>query len=324
MTTNRAGTSRALPVAATELGLTAEPLVAAKREPLHAHLRAAVDTQLRVLLARQEGLRAGDDPEDVHQLRVAARRLRAILREQGNSLGEAASELRAELRWLASSFGELRDLDVLIEGLTEDAALLPEADQAAFFPVLEAFRAHRKEARKLAMRTLRTARYRKLLQRLADAVLTEEPAAAARPATSAVGQAAGPKQLISRPYRKMRKDVARASDPPTDAELHELRIRGKRLRYSAEFSAPRGAKQTDRTKQLIKATKRLQTVLGTHNDLVIAEERLRELLGAESLDTEAILAAGRLLERRSVQIEDCRLRWRKEWAVVDKHARALL
>lgn len=313
-------TSRALPTTAAQLGLGLEPVTARPGDPIETHLRATIDAQLRVILTHQEGLRAGDDPEDVHQLRVAVRRLRAILREEGTVLGEVSTTLRAELKWLASAFGEVRDLDVLIENLIADAAELPEPDREAFDAVVSAFRARRSEARKQAMRVLRTARYRKLLQSLADTVhFSGTTTADARPERGAT-----PAELIRKPYRKMRGDVAKIGDPPTDDELHDLRIRGKRLRYSAEFSTPKGSKQAKRTQSLIKATKRLQTVLGDHNDLVVAEQRLRELLTEESLPSDALLAAGRLIERRAAQREQHRIQWRRAWNTVDKRASTLL
>ncbi|MQA10460.1 MAG: CHAD domain-containing protein [Pseudonocardiaceae bacterium] len=312
-------TNRALPTTAAQLGLGIEPLVARKNDPLVTHLRAAIDGQLRVIIERQQGLRSVDEPEDVHQLRVAVRRLRAILREEGAVLGEVASSLRDELKWLATAFGEVRDLDVLIEGLTNDAAALPEPDREAFDAVLAAFAARRSEARKVAMRTLRTARYRKLLQALADTLQITGHTGDGAPERSAA-----PGELIRKPYRKLRKDIAKIGEVPTDDELHDLRIRGKRLRYSAEFCRPRNGKQAKRTQKLIKATKRMQTVLGDHNDSVVAEQRLRHLLAEEQLDTPAMLAAGRLIERHAEQRARHRVQWRREWANVDKRARALL
>lgn len=97
-------------------------------------------------------------------------------------------------------------------------------------------------------------RYRRLLDTLAT--------------TEATPRAAGGSLAeIVKPFRKLRKAVAAAGPDPADEVLHELRIRGKKLRYAAELA---GGKPVRR---LVKATKRLQDVLGEHQDACVAEQR---------------------------------------------------
>ncbi|MCI0546219.1 MAG: CHAD domain-containing protein, partial [Candidatus Rokubacteria bacterium] len=78
------------------------------------HVLAAMRAQVDVIQARARRARAGRDPEDLHQMRVAVRRLRAILRA-GRPLFERrwVDGLRRELDWLGTALGEVRDLDIL-------------------------------------------------------------------------------------------------------------------------------------------------------------------------------------------------------------------
>ena len=66
----------------------------------------------------------------------------------------------------------------------------------------------------------------------------------------------------------------------------------------------------------MKAAKRLQDVLGEHQDAVVAEERLRELAAAAS--RRVALAAGRLIERQRYRRREARRDWRKAWKQLAK------
>ena len=77
-------------------------------------------------------MRRGGDPEDVHQARVATRRLRSDLRTFGDFVYEEwATSLRAELRWLGAELGEVRDAEVLLARLRADITQLPSPEQDA-------------------------------------------------------------------------------------------------------------------------------------------------------------------------------------------------
>ena len=79
-----------------------------------ATLAAELKRQYERLLAHDPGTRLGTDPEELHQFRVATRRLRAFLRAGRELLDPAWAEtLRTELRWLGGELGPSRDLDVL-------------------------------------------------------------------------------------------------------------------------------------------------------------------------------------------------------------------
>src|SRR4029453_8331701 len=103
--------------------LAAPPPRAAKRgTPPGVALGLARGEQVRRPLLHDPGVRLGSDPEELHQMRVATRRLRAFLRAGRDLLDRSWSEpLRDELGWLGRALGPPRDLDVLIERLADDA-----------------------------------------------------------------------------------------------------------------------------------------------------------------------------------------------------------
>jgi CHAD domain len=101
-------------------------------------LRLFFGEQYARILAHDPGVRIGKNPEELHQLRVATRRLRSVLRTAGRVLEPSWAEaLRDELSWLGGELGPARDADVLLEHLRHEAAALDPADRRAFKPLLD-------------------------------------------------------------------------------------------------------------------------------------------------------------------------------------------
>ncbi len=96
-----------------------------------AALRARLRLQLRDILANDPGTRLGRDPESLHDMRVAVRRSRALLRAGSKLYTDDVSALAEELRWLGERLGAVRDLDVLLERLRSDVEGLDADDRAA-------------------------------------------------------------------------------------------------------------------------------------------------------------------------------------------------
>src|SRR5262249_24679688 len=101
-----------------------------------------------------------------------------------------------------------------------------------------------------------------------------------------------------------------------DQELHKLRIKLKRARYAAELSAP--GKQG---KRFLDDAKELQTLLGEHQDAVVAETRLRELVSG--LDSAAAFVAGRMVERQRLRREQVKERLPEAWKRLRKSGRGI-
>ncbi|WP_216214191.1 CHAD domain-containing protein [Amycolatopsis aidingensis] len=317
-------TPEAPSVTPAELGLPDQPASAGPQDSPAAHVRAKVDAQLRALLRYEPGTRSGVDPEDLHQMRVALRRMRSVLKLSGQQLGPDAERVRGELGWLGGALGEVRDFDVLIEHLREVVRDFDEQDQPAAEELIGVFAGQRGRAKGKLTRALNSKRYQQLLR--------DTAALATGSAGVPDGEQAKEVQLpkgtalvgsLRKPYRRFRKAVrALPADPPDD-ELHELRIHGKRLRYAAELARPAaGKKDAKRIKKLIGATKELQTVLGEHQDAVVAAERVRALV--DTHEGGVAFIAGRIVERELARRAEARQSWRGIVKDIDSAARDLL
>jgi CHAD domain-containing protein len=270
-------------------------------------VRARIEEQYGQILRHDPGVRVGDDPEDVHDLRVAVRRLRALLRAADSLLVPEWSEpLRNELKWLGGELGAVRDLDVLLEHLRAEAAEL-DGDERAFAEVLQRLEADRVEARERALVALRSDRYAELLNSL--------EAAANAPQARALD--AKLDELAAREFRRLAKAVDGLGDDASDAELHRVRIKGKRARYAAELAEPVAGKAVTR---FVKRAKGFQDVVGAHQDAAVAEEHLRSL-APQLTSSEAVVAAGRMIERQRSRRREARAKLPKAWARLERSGR---
>lgn len=282
---------RPRPLGPESLGLPAEVRTAERRAGLTAHIRATVDAGLRVLLAEQATAGLADAPESVHQMRVAARRMRVALRMDDGGIGPDAGRLRAELAWLGSLLGGVRDLDVLTDRLSSEGAELPESDLPAFGEVLTMLLAQRTAAADTLVEGLRRQRYRTLLETLAAVAVG--PADAQRPPKAA--------SLLVKPVRAVHLQLAATRRAPTDDGWHELRIRVKRVRYAAELAGQlAGPRRRATITTLARQAKSLQELLGEFQDTVVTEQYLRVLVAdhGDALSPAALLVVGRLVERQ--------------------------
>jgi CHAD domain-containing protein len=239
-----------------------------------ARIRELLTAQLDELESRDP---LADDPEELHKMRVATRRARAIIRAARSIWGDRLDETSNELRWLAGLLGPVRDLDVLIDHLRLEARSL-DGDGTAAEAIVVVFEAERGADRAALAEGLASERYQALLTgfRAALADLPDEEDDL-RP-------------LADKQLRKLRAAARKLPDEPSDEALHALRIRAKRARYTAELA---GGKRRDRRAELLK---QLQDVIGEHQDAVVAEQRLREVARA----TTAVVA-GRLIERERLR-----------------------
>ncbi|MBE9375672.1 CHAD domain-containing protein [Saccharopolyspora sp. HNM0983] len=284
--------------------------------PVAELVRTGLHTRLRAVLAHDPGTRRDSDPEQLHQMRVSVRRMRAMLKSGRPFLDTARSEpLRAELGWLGRALGPVRDLDVLLARLDEQAELLPAAERAAAQDLLGGLRAERERARADLVAALDGERYLRLLQDAADAVR----AGIAAPDSTADG-ARELRRAMRAQLRKVEEQVARLPTDPADEQLHALRIRGKRIRYTAELARPISGKPVRR---LLKKAERFQDVLGAHQDACVTAHRVREQLATAGGDTAAAFAAGRLVERESARRAEQRARWQRSWRELRNAGRKL-
>jgi CHAD domain-containing protein len=261
------------------------------------------------LLAHDSVIRIGDDPEGVHQARVATRRLRADLRTFRRVLDQEWSEgLRAELRWLGRALGAVRDADVLAILLEGHRWSAPESHRPGVDALLRELEAQRARKREELLRSMRSPRYARLLDRLVDAshapkVLDEVATKRARPVAY---------RLARRPWRRLRKSIAALGPSPEDPALHEVRRRAKHARYATESLA---VLDSDWPEAVAARAEALQEILGEHQDRVVARAWLEDI--APDRPDLAFLA-GELAARLSFEQDDLRERARVAWKVARK------
>jgi CHAD domain-containing protein len=211
-------------------------------------------------------------PEDVHQARVATRRLRSNLKTFSLVLDPVwTRHVRGDLEWLGLALGDVRDADVLV-GLLNDA---PEL-------LLERLADQRSAASRRLAHVLESKRYLDLLDKLHAASERLPLAPYSRDKAEQPARVVLP-PLIRHRWRAVRREVRRAGSDPSAAQLHRVRIKAKQLRYAAEVAAPIVGKPAKRTAA---AAERVQTVLGEHHDAVASEAWLRSQvdLGCKARD----------------------------------------
>jgi triphosphatase len=227
--------------------------------------------QFSVFLAHEPGTRIGEDPEELHDMRVATRRMRAAMKVFEDALPARTRAFRDSLKWVAGSLGEVRDVDVQLghlEAWISEAAPQDREPLAALGTVLEGQRA---KARKAMLRVLDSRRYARLIASFAG-FLRKGPSRRAAGARQPITEAAP--GLLRRPYRKVRKLGDALTEESSGEEFHELRKKGKRLRYALEFLSEIYGKPI---KEFVEPLKDLQDVLGDHQDAEVATSHLREL-----------------------------------------------
>jgi CHAD domain-containing protein len=270
-------------------------------------LRAALDEQVRALLAHDPGTRLGADPEDLHDLRVAARRLRAFLTVAAPALDDAwCDDLRARLRWLGGELGPARDLDVLVEHIRAESADLEDADAKAARRLLAELERRRAEARSAMVAALRSDPYLALLDDLEDAARNP--------------RIAGPVRLerwAEAAFRQLRKRAGAIDGTSSDDALHDVRKTGKRARYAAELAEPVAGKPARR---FVREAKRFQTIVGDHQDAAVTEAELRDLAVRRS--GAAALVLGELIERSRERRRSARDAFPQAWRRLEKAGKA--
>jgi triphosphatase len=260
--------------------------------------------QFAVFLAHELGTRIGEDPEELHDMRVATRRMRAAMKIFEEPLPVRVQRFRDEFKWIAGALGEVRDLDVQLERLDGWISSASSRDREPLEALRAVFQERRKKARRSMLRKLDSRRYARFVESF-GAFLERGPSRRAQASRQPI-LAAAP-ELIRKPYRKMSKLGNPLTQESSSEEYHELRKKGKRLRYALEFLS---GIYGDRAKDLIKALKELQDVLGDHQDAEVAVAHLRELAASRGrspkLSPETAFVMGGVAHRYEVQARELR------------------
>ncbi|MCL5995676.1 MAG: CHAD domain-containing protein [Chloroflexi bacterium] len=267
---------------------------------------------LAAFLDREPGVRLGDDSDDIHDMRVATRRLRAAIRMFADYLPPQMVPLREQLGWIASTLGAVRDLDVQIERVN---VFQPPTGAAELQTVVRLLLEARGSAHQRLLEALDSSQYEQFIATFVTVlrVPLEMPEDGAVPALAVVPR------LIRRRYRKLRRagDELTADSPPAD--YHALRIQCKRLRYGLEF-VPQYRKSA---RKFLKQLAELQDILGAYQDVQVADAQLRALSADHSRDLspQAIFTLGEMAQRLSQQGEEAKAHFPAAYAVIKKSFR---
>jgi CHAD domain-containing protein len=270
---------------------------------------------LKVHVAKLQSLEPkvrADEFDSVHQMRVATRRLRGTLRSFGKVIPRARTEqVAAELKWLGGLLGEARDAEVLSEHLHDSLEPLPA--ELLIGPVQARVQGHfaprRAAGREELIRVFDSERYATLLAGL-DQLALDPPLGpkATAPARDVLPAAVG--KVYRQASKRMRRARHEPAGPGRDVALHEARKSARRARYAAEAASPAvGRKARTFGKQM----KKVQSVIGDHQDTVIARQAARDLGIGAHLAGENAFTYGLLYEHERHRAAKLQAATRTTW-----------
>lgn len=286
------------------------------QDPARLAVLGLIRRHSRSLLVNDVAVRR-DLPDSVHQMRVAARRLRSGLKVFAPVLDvERTEPLRAELAWLASALGEVRDREVLHERLLRDL------DRIGADPHLEldirparrlvdgTFAGEESDARAAVLEALRSTRYLELLDALAVA-------AAAAPTVGAAEQPCGQvlPSLVRRAWKRLARDVRTLDVDGSDDDWHETRIAAKKARYSCEAVEPVFGKPA---RLLAERAEIVTELLGEHQDASMAADAVRRLAGQPRVPARTAFVLGVLCAEQRAAVARTRQELLAAWPEVSR------
>jgi CHAD domain-containing protein len=253
-----------------------------------------------------------DEPDAVHQMRVATRRLRATLRSFGSVIPRSRSEqVAAELKWLGALLGAARDGEVLPAHL--QASLRSTPVELLIGPVQARVQGHfaprRAAAHAELIEALDSPRYAGLLDGL-DRLTGEPPLGPQATAPAAAVLPAAVRRAYLQADKRMHQARHTPAGPSRDVALHRARKSARRARYAAEAARPASGQPARRFAQQMK---KVQSVVGDHQDTVLARQAARDLGIGAHLAGENAFTYGLLYEDQAHQAERLRAQARQVW-----------
>jgi triphosphatase len=284
------------------------------REVAQANLRR----YLSLWHSHEYGARLGDDPEELHEMRVAARRLDGTLRQFKSVLPASFLRFRPIIKKVLRTLADVRDLDVALRELELFSNELPASERASAEPLKRHLVSERRRARVRMLSVLDSVSVQSSFQKLASLLAAAPAAPQQSPAELALN--AAPEMMRLR-YRKLRKRAARLTSDSSSEAYHRVRGQVKKLRCTLEAVAVIYGKPAD---EMLRTLRRWQGSLGVQQDAAVASRRLAALAVAPPKDIapETLFLMGRLaehyasaaaraLERHEKRYRKVRGRWRR-------------
>ncbi|GAB4422972.1 MAG: hypothetical protein Kow0031_01220 [Anaerolineae bacterium] len=230
------------------------------------------------MLKHEPGTRLGNDIEELHDMRVATRRMRAAFDLFAPAFQpKTIAPLLAGLKATGRALGPVRDLDVFIEKFEQYQAVLPPEEQAQFEVFLNMWRKRRAAARKTMIKYLDSKAYRRFKKDFHKFAITEGQG------VRSVKETVPPTPqelrhvvpgLVYSAYDGVRAYETVLDNAPIET-LHQLRISFKGLRYTLEFIEEVLGEGKE---MVIGEVKAMQDYLGDLNDADVAAQILEDFL----------------------------------------------
>ena len=270
-----------------------------------------------VVEANRPGTLDDLDTEFLHDLRVAIRRSRSVLRQMKRAFDpDVRREHAGSLRAVQAATGPTRDLDVQLMAWDGLVAQVPEDRRAALAPVRALLVEHRAAALRTMKAALRSAEHRRRWTAWRLFLATDAVGHVGVDAARPIGKVAR-RRVRSLHARIVRDGGALTPDSPAEA-LHEIRKQGKELRYLLDLFGP-ALWPASEVKPLQRALKGLQDELGHHNDRDVQARRLGALapeLAQRPGGAEALLALGSVIDRLEADQRGARANVAERFAVL--------
>ncbi len=244
------------------------PLCLTRQSDARDLIGVVIATEAQRIARHESEARLGVDPDGVHQLRVAGRRLRCYLKQFRAWLDpEWVGVMRTETAWVTDALARVRDLEVMRDVLSACAASLPAADVGSLEPLFLNLAAQHADARHDMLGMLDDPRFEELLVALDHAAL-DPPFAAEGPQSAAKIIRA----VTTKAWKRLDGAVDSLGVAPNDASLHRVRLLAKRARFAAEAAVPVIGPDARR---FARAMSSVQNVLGIQHDAVVAHQWVR-------------------------------------------------
>ena len=272
--------------------------------------------QFGEMIAQEPRAWEGLDPEGVHKMRVATRRLRSALRAFKKVLPASIRSFNREFKWLAAALGGVRDLDVAMGNLPHFLSEIPQGDAAHMDDYQQYLADQWQEERRRLLACLTSPRYGRLKRGFARSV-ERGPSVRTMETLGSITIGDDARLLIGKRYRGVLRRGREITSASRDESLHALRIQCKRLRYLLEFFRPAyGGLLKAETRRL----KKLQDVLGDFQDACVAGQLLRsyaEGLPMRSSNRGQLIALGQLIGGQERRAAMCRADFARAWERFD-------
>ena len=263
--------------------------------------------QFRQLLRHEKGTYTGQEMEDLHQMRVATRRMRVCLRYFSSVFSRNEAErMQEDLKWLAGLLGGVRDKDTFLIFLETIEPEILKRDAEHFHQVREELLEQRRKKLEALRRAMEEKRYRLMKKILFRALSTPQR----KPSSKLIVEETLPR-ILYRIFRKTFRPLQENEETPQ--ALHKCRIRCKRLRYVCEFFQ---SCYTRKIMTLIHDLKSVQDILGCWHDAVRDIDFLQTTVGTPAVCEHGEAEphpAGAVMQRLQEQKEDSIKAFDKKW-----------